>query len=55
MKVSNFVIKENEYKGNKFYSIYVVIDGQEYMLGTLKGVDTPKAYVNCIHKEFKTN
>lgn len=52
MKVENFIVKEEEYNGNKFKSLYIVIGGKEYLVGTLKEKDKVN-YINCVHKEFK--
>ena len=53
MKVEGFIIKEESYKDNKFYSLYIVIDKQEYLLGTIKGIEKNIKYINCVHKEYK--
>lgn len=54
MQVQNFIVKENEYEGYKYYSLYVIIDKKEYLLGTLKQKENIN-YINCIHKDYKKN
>ena len=53
--MKGFILKEEEYKGTKFTSVYLIDkDGTEYLVGTLKKGKN-KNYVNCCHKEFKKN
>ena len=54
MKVQNFIVKEENYKDYKFYSLYVVIDNKEYLVGTLKEKDKIN-FINCVHKSYKKN
>ncbi len=55
MKVKNLVIKEEEYMGHKFNTLYLILEnGQEFKIGTLKE-STNCNFVNCVHKEFKKN
>lgn len=54
MQVKNMIVKEEEYKGVKYYSLFVIIDDKQYLIGTLKQREKFN-YINCIHKEFKNN
>ena len=53
MKITGWAIKPEEFNGNKFYALYIIIEDKEFRIGTLK--ETPKGlcYINCMHKEFK--
>lgn len=56
MKFDGVLIKENEFNGKKFKQIYFVIDGKDYLIGTIKDrtIDDKEIhYVNCVHKEYK--
>lgn len=58
MKFDGVKIKESQFNGKKFNQVYFVINGKEYLLGTLKDKsyeDKEILYVNCVHKEFKKN
>lgn len=55
MKVKDLIIKEEEYKGYKFNTLYLVLeDGTEFKIGTLK-MSTNCNFINCVHKDFKQN
>ena len=53
MKVQGMIVKPEEFNGNKYYSIFIVIEDKEYRLGTLKETQKGLTYINCMHKEFK--
>ena len=56
MKIDGFKIKESEFNSKKFLQLFLVVNGKEYLLGTLKDKsydDKEILYVNCVHKEFK--
>lgn len=58
MKIDGFKIKETVFNEKKIKQLYLVVDGNEYLLGTLKDKsyeDKEIRYVNCVHKEFKKN
>lgn len=58
MKIDGFKIIENEFNGKKFNQLVIIVNGKEYLIGTLKDKsydDKEILYVNCIHKEFKKN
>lgn len=51
MKI-DFTVKEEEFNGYKFQTLWLVFNGKEYKIGTLK--DGSKiSFINCVHKEFK--
>lgn len=52
MKVENLIVKKEKFNGSEFYSLYVVIEGKEYRIGTLKERDN-YSFINCIHRDFK--
>ena len=55
MKVKDLIVKDEEYQGTKFKTLWVVLeDGSTYKIGTLKQ-GTNINYINCVHKEFKKN
>lgn len=51
MKVEGFKVKEEEYQGYKFKVLYIVIDGIEYKVGTLKDGQSFN-YINSIHRTY---
>lgn len=56
MKFDGVKIKESEFNGKKIKQVYFVINGTDYLIGTLKdrSIDNKDIhYVNCVHKEFK--
>lgn len=58
MKIDGLKIKETEFNSKKIKQLFLVVDGKEYLLGTLKDKsydDKEILYVNCVHKEFKKN
>lgn len=52
MKVENLIVKKESFKGNEFYSLFVIIDGKEYRIGTLKEKENYN-FINCVHRDFK--
>lgn len=54
MKVKDLIVKQEEYQGHTFYTLYIIIDNKEYKIGTLKD-STNCNFINCVHKEFKKN
>lgn len=50
MKIS-FNIKDEEYNGHKYQALYIILDGIEYYLGSLKGNDFK--YIRTISKNNK--
>lgn len=58
MKIDGLKIKETVFNDKKIKQLFLVVDGKEYLLGTLKDKsydDKEILYVNCVHKEFKKN
>lgn len=58
MKIDGLKIKETDFNSKKIKQLFLVVDGKEYLLGTLKDKsydDKEILYVNCVHKEFKKN
>lgn len=58
MKIDGFKIIETEFNGKKIKQLFLVVDGKQYLMGTLKDKsyeDKEILYVNSIHKEFKKN
>ena len=58
MKIDGLKIKEVEFQDKKIKQLFLVVDGNEYLMGTLKDKsyeDKKILYVNCVHKEFKKN
>ena len=58
MKVENLVVKEREYNGNKFFQLFIVIDGKEYLMGTIRERNingNEIRYINSVHKKYKSN
>lgn len=54
MKVENLIVKKEKFNDNEFYSLFIVIEGKEYRIGTLRDTDRI-SYINCIHREYKKN
>lgn len=54
MQVQNFIVKENEFNGHKYLSLYIIIDKKEYLMGTIKQKENIN-YINFIHKDYKKN
>lgn len=58
MKIDGLKLKETIFNDKKVKQVFLVVDGKEYLLGTLKDKsydDKEILYVNSIHKEFKKN
>lgn len=58
MKIDGLKIKESVFNDKKIKQLFLVVEGKEYLLGTLKDKsydDKEILYVNCVHKEFKKN
>ena len=56
MKLDGLKIKEVVFNDKKINQLFLVAEGKEYLIGTLKKVtydDREILYVNCVHKEFK--
>lgn len=58
MKVENLIVKEREYNGKKFFQLFIIIDGKEYLMGTIRERNingNEIKYINSVHKEYKSN
>ena len=54
MKIDSFKIIESEFNGKKFYQLAVVINGKDFLIGTIRENifnGNEYRYINCIHKE----
>lgn len=53
MKITGWSIKPEEFNGNKFFALYILIEDKEFRIGTLRETKSGLCYINCMHKEFK--